>query len=102
MRGGGGVPSALCCRQRWAAVAAAGMGGYELVRSDDSAGAAPGPDLESGAGAAASKAAPPSPASRQPRLVSLDVFRGITVLVRTHPHCTRCVLNSSSGLDSRF
>ncbi|XP_039789820.1 heparan-alpha-glucosaminide N-acetyltransferase-like isoform X1 [Panicum virgatum] len=83
LRGGGGVPSALCSRQRRAAVAAVGMGGYELVRSDDAAGAAPGPDLESGAGAGAatSKAAPPSPAARQPRLVSLDVFRGITVLL---------------------
>ncbi|PUZ75888.1 hypothetical protein GQ55_1G245800 [Panicum hallii var. hallii] len=57
------------------------MGGYELVRSDDAAGAALGPDLESGAGGPTSKAAPPSPAARQPRLVSLDVFRGITVLL---------------------
>lgn len=63
------------------------MAGYELVRSDDAVGA-PGTDLESGA--SASKASPPSPsqvpstspAARQQRLVSLDVFRGITVLVR--------------------
>jgi len=61
------------------------MGGYELVRSDDAAGA-PGTDLESGA--SASKASPPNPSTSSPaarqqqRLVSLDVFRGITVLVR--------------------
>lgn len=55
------------------------MGGYELVRSD--AAAAITPDLEFG-GSTSSKAAPlpPSPAARQ-RLVSLDVFRGITVLL---------------------
>ncbi|XP_062223205.1 uncharacterized protein LOC133922062 isoform X2 [Phragmites australis] len=53
------------------------MGGYELVKSDDAAGA----DLESGAAKAAPSLAPsPSPAARQ-RLVSLDVFRGITVLL---------------------
>jgi hypothetical protein len=83
--GGGGVPSALCCRQRTRRTAASAMGGYELVRSDDAAGA-PGPDLESGAGAN-SKAAPSPPTAAprgQPRLVSLDVFRGITVLVRAH------------------
>lgn len=83
--GGGGVPSALCCRQR--RTAASAMGGYELVRSDDAAGA-PVADLESGAGAnnkAPPPSPPPSPAARgQPRLVSLDVFRGITVLVRAH------------------
>ena len=79
-----------CHAPRLRREAAAAMGGYELVRSDDAAGAAPGPDLESGAGAANSKAAPPSPAARPPRLVSLDVFRGITVLVRTHPGCTPC------------
>lgn len=63
------------------------MGGYELVRSDEAAGAA-GADLESGASKAAG-APPPtpapssaSPAARQQRLASLDVFRGITVLVR--------------------
>ena len=56
------------------------MGGYELVRSDDAAPGAPGTDLESGA--SAGRASPSSPAARQPRLVSLDVFRGITVLVR--------------------
>ncbi|PWZ23646.1 Heparan-alpha-glucosaminide N-acetyltransferase [Zea mays] len=64
------------------------MGGYELVRSDDAAGAA-GADLESGASKAAG-APPPSPApssasaspaARQQRLASLDVFRGITVLL---------------------
>jgi hypothetical protein len=60
------------------------MGGYELVRSDDAAATAP--DLEFG-GSTSSKAEPlppwpPAPAARQ-RLVSLDVFRGITVLVRT-------------------
>ncbi|KAM0879055.1 hypothetical protein ACQ4PT_034503 [Festuca glaucescens] len=70
---------ALCCRQRRTA-----MGGYELVRSDDAA--ATTPDLEFG-GSTSSKAVPlpppprpPSPAARQ-RLVSLDVFRGITVLL---------------------
>jgi heparan-alpha-glucosaminide N-acetyltransferase len=62
------------------------MGGYELVRSDDAA--ATTPDLEFG-GSSSSKAEPlppprpPSPAARRQRLVSLDVFRGITVLVRT-------------------
>ncbi|AQK71383.1 hypothetical protein ZEAMMB73_Zm00001d016662 [Zea mays] len=62
------------------------MGGYELVRSDDAAGAA-GADLESGSGASKVAGAPPpspapsaSPAARQQRLASLDVFRGITVL----------------------
>uniref|UniRef100_A0A0E0CLD4 Heparan-alpha-glucosaminide N-acetyltransferase catalytic domain-containing protein n=1 Tax=Oryza meridionalis TaxID=40149 RepID=A0A0E0CLD4_9ORYZ len=64
------------------------MGGYELVRSDDAAAAGP-PDLElggSGGGGCSTKAWPPSPppppsqgGARQ-RLVSLDVFRGITVL----------------------
>ncbi|KAF8693279.1 hypothetical protein HU200_038663 [Digitaria exilis] len=76
--GGGSSSAALCCRQRRTAAAAA-MGGYELVRSDDAA----GPDLESGAAAAtkAAAATSPAPAARQPRLVSLDVFRGITVLL---------------------
>uniref|UniRef100_A0A0E0CLD3 Heparan-alpha-glucosaminide N-acetyltransferase catalytic domain-containing protein n=1 Tax=Oryza meridionalis TaxID=40149 RepID=A0A0E0CLD3_9ORYZ len=65
------------------------MGGYELVRSDDAAAAGP-PDLElggSGGGGCSTKAWPPSPppppsqgGARQ-RLVSLDVFRGITVLL---------------------
>lgn len=60
------------------------MGGYELVRSDDAA--ATTPDLEFG-GSTSSKAEPlppprpPSPAARRQRLVSLDVFRGITVLL---------------------
>lgn len=74
------------CRQR--RTAPASMGGYELVRSDDAAGAA-GADLESGSGASKVAGAPPpspapsaSPAARQQRLASLDVFRGITVLVR--------------------
>jgi heparan-alpha-glucosaminide N-acetyltransferase len=48
------------------------MGGYELVRSDDP---------ESGAAKGAASAAPAPAAARQ-RLVSLYVFRGITVLVR--------------------
>jgi heparan-alpha-glucosaminide N-acetyltransferase len=52
------------------------MGGYELVRSDDAAGAGGGADLESGAVSTA-----PAPAAARHRLVSLDVFRGITVLV---------------------
>ncbi|KAK3158066.1 hypothetical protein QOZ80_2AG0132530 [Eleusine coracana subsp. coracana] len=64
------------------------MGGYELVRSDDAAGVPGGhDDLEFGApaakGAAVSAAPAPAaalPATRQ-RLVSLDVFRGITVLL---------------------
>nr|AGT16089.1 hypothetical protein SHCRBa_224_E06_F_260 [Saccharum hybrid cultivar R570] len=86
--GAGVAPSpspSPCCRQRRAAPATAtAMAGYELVRSDDAVGA-PGTDLESGA--SASKASPPSPvpstspAARQQRLVSLDVFRGITVLL---------------------
>jgi hypothetical protein len=77
------------CRQR--RTAPASMGGYELVRSDDAAGAA-GADLESGSGASKAAGAPPpspapssasaSPAARQQRLASLDVFRGLTVLVR--------------------
>lgn len=67
---------AWCCRQR---MTTAAMGSYELVRSD--AAAAITTDLEFG-GSTSSKAAPllPSPAARQ-RLVSLDVFRGITVLL---------------------
>ncbi|KAM3386813.1 hypothetical protein ACQJBY_009995 [Aegilops geniculata] len=55
---------------------AAGMGVYELVRSEDAAG--PALDLEAG------RCAPPPPAKASPpapRLVSLDVFRGITVLL---------------------
>jgi heparan-alpha-glucosaminide N-acetyltransferase len=64
---------ARCCRQRRATGA---MGGYELVRSDDAAGAGGGADLESGAVSTA-----PAPAAARHRLVSLDVFRGITVLV---------------------
>lgn len=104
------------CRQR--RTAPASMGGYELVRSDDAAGAA-GADLESGASKAAG-APPPSPApssasaspaARQQRLASLDVFRGITVLVRppllllilTHSiwHTSGWILERI-GLDSRF
>ncbi|KAJ1279345.1 hypothetical protein BS78_04G148600 [Paspalum vaginatum] len=50
------------------------MGGYELVRSDDAPGAGGGPDLEAGA------SKPPAARATQ-RLVSLDVFRGITVLL---------------------
>lgn len=56
------------------------MAGYELVRSDDGAAAATTPDLESGASKASPLPTPVSPAARQ-RLVSLDVFRGITVLL---------------------
>jgi hypothetical protein len=50
-------PSVLCCRQ--SRTSASAMRGYELVKSDD-AGGAPGPDLESDAGAN-SKAAPSPP-----------------------------------------
>ena len=63
-------------RQRRAS-AAAGMGVYELVQSEDAAGPVAAVDLESGSG----RLSPPAAAPRQ-RLVSLDVFRGITVLVR--------------------
>jgi hypothetical protein len=62
-----------------------GMGVYELVRSEDAAG--PAADLEAGRcgsgslSTPAATAASPASAQRQ-RLVSLDVFRGITVLVR--------------------
>lgn len=106
------------CRQR--RTAPGSMGGYELVRSDDAAGAA-GADLESGSGASKAAGAPPpspapssasaSPAARQQRLASLDVFRGITVLVRppllllilTHSiwHTSGWILERI-GLDSRF
>jgi hypothetical protein len=58
---------------------AAAMGGYELVRSDDAPALAV--DLETSAGSKQA-ADGPSPARAQQRLVSLDVFRGITVLVR--------------------
>ena len=79
------------------------MGGYELVRSDDAAAGATGTDLE--CGASASKASPPStapssttsPAARQPRLVSLDVFRGITVLVRPPPPLLLLILIVAAG-----
>lgn len=60
-----------------------GMGVYELVRSEDAAG--PAADLEAGrcgSGRLSTPAAAASPASSQrQRLVSLDVFRGITVLL---------------------
>uniref|UniRef100_M8BCD7 Heparan-alpha-glucosaminide N-acetyltransferase catalytic domain-containing protein n=1 Tax=Aegilops tauschii TaxID=37682 RepID=M8BCD7_AEGTA len=58
---------------------AAGMGVYELVRSEDAAG--PALDLEAGrcGPPPTAKASPAAP--RQQRLVSLDVFRGITVLI---------------------
>jgi len=75
------------------------MGGYELVRSDDAPAAAIAVDLEAGGTTApcgddypkrrrgSSTPSPPAPASTRPqRLVSLDVFRGITVLVRTTNH----------------
>jgi heparan-alpha-glucosaminide N-acetyltransferase len=67
------------------------MGGYELVRSDDAPALAV--DLEAGErshgdhypnGRVSKQAALPSPVPARQRLVSLDVFRGITVLVRTH------------------
>jgi len=89
---------------------AGAMGGYELVRSDD-APAAIAVDLEAGGTTApcgddypkrrgGSTPSPPAPAStRQQRLVSLDVFRGITVLVRTtnHSHLSSlpCLLDPS-------
>ncbi|VAH47534.1 unnamed protein product [Triticum turgidum subsp. durum] len=55
------------------------MGVYELVRSEDAAG--PALDLEAGrcGPPPTAKASPAAP--RQQRLVSLDVFRGITVLL---------------------
>jgi len=62
------------------------MGGYELVRSDDAPALAV--DLEAGGGGGCAKRgagtspAPASPSPARQRLVSLDVFRGITVLVR--------------------
>ncbi|KAL5215544.1 hypothetical protein ABZP36_006945 [Zizania latifolia] len=68
---------------------AAAMGGYELVRSDYAAGHVM-VDLEAGHGCVFPKgaaagglapSAPPSPATPRQRLVSLDVFRGITVLL---------------------
>lgn len=74
---------------------AGAMGGYELVRSDDAAAVAV--DLEAGTTAACgrdypkrhgstpSSPAPATASTRLQRLVSLDVFRGITVLVRTIP-----------------
>uniref|UniRef100_A0A0E0DDM6 Uncharacterized protein n=1 Tax=Oryza meridionalis TaxID=40149 RepID=A0A0E0DDM6_9ORYZ len=74
------------------------MGGsYELVRTDDAAGQVL--DLEAGrcaavypkGGGGGGCVAPPpvpsppsSPASARQRLVSLDVFRGITVLRKPH------------------
>jgi hypothetical protein len=78
-----------------AAEAEAMGGSYELVRTDDAAGHVL--DLEAGrcaavypkGGGGGGGIAPPpvpsppsSPASARQRLVSLDVFRGITVLVR--------------------
>jgi hypothetical protein len=83
------------------------MGGYELVRSDDAPAAAIAVDLEAGGTTApcgddypkrrrgSSTPSPPAPASTRPqRLVSLDVFRGITVLVRTtnHSHLSSSLL----------
>ena len=62
------------------------MGGYERVRSDDATALAV--DLEAGGGGGCAKRgagtspAPASPSPARQRLVSLDVFRGITVLVR--------------------
>lgn len=72
---------------------AAAMGGYQRVRSDDAPALAV--DLEAGGAArhddyskqgrgAAKQGAADGPSSARQRLVSLDVFRGITVLVRTH------------------
>jgi hypothetical protein len=70
---------ALDGRQR-SAPEAAGMGVYELVRSEDAAGSVV--DLEAGGRCRVTPpAASPVAAPRQ-RLVSLDVFRGITVMVR--------------------
>lgn len=74
---------------------AAGMGVYELVRSEDAAGAAV--DLEAGrcGSGLSSPPAKASPAAPRQRLVSLDVFRGITVLVRAankSPHIFLAVL----------
>ena len=60
------------------------MGGYERVRSDDATALAV--DLEAGCGgggpAKRAAGASPAPAPARQRLVSLDIFRGITVLVR--------------------
>jgi heparan-alpha-glucosaminide N-acetyltransferase len=79
------------------------MGRYELVRSDDAPAVAA--DLEAGTAAPCdgypkrrvftpSPSPSPAPASTRyrQRLVSLDVFRGITVLVRqnhSHPPSAR-------------
>ncbi|WVZ75205.1 hypothetical protein U9M48_023286 [Paspalum notatum var. saurae] len=91
--GGGGLasssssssssPAPWCARQIKRRPAPA-MGGYELVRSDDAPpGAGGGPDdLEAGGAIGKAAAAAPSPPNaRAHRLVSLDVFRGITVLL---------------------
>ncbi|KAG8081835.1 hypothetical protein GUJ93_ZPchr0014g46899 [Zizania palustris] len=67
------------------------MGGYELVRNDCADGHVM-VDLEAGHGCVFPKgaasggiapSAPPSPATPRQRLVSLDVFRGVTVLTAT-------------------
>lgn len=55
------------------------MGVYELVRSDESAG--PAADLEAGGRRSPSPPKGSPAASSRQRLVSLDVFRGITVLL---------------------
>jgi hypothetical protein len=70
------------------------MGRYELVRSDDAPAVAA--DLEAGTAAPCdgypkrrvpTPSPSPAPAPTRQRLVSLDVFRGITVLVRqNHSH----------------
>lgn len=71
----GAPPDGRCGRQS----AAGGMGVYELVRSDESAG--PAADLEAGGRRSPSPPKGSPAASSRQRLVSLDVFRGITVLV---------------------
>ena len=58
------------------------MGGYERVRSDDATALAVDLEAGCGGGGPAKRAAGASPAPARQRLVSLDVFRGITVLVR--------------------
>ncbi|KAJ1270833.1 hypothetical protein BS78_06G081500 [Paspalum vaginatum] len=63
------------------------VGGYELVRSDDAAPRALAADVDLEAGPCAGDrpkrrgSASPAPPPQRQRLVSLDVFRGITVLL---------------------
>lgn len=73
-----------------------GMGAYELIKGEENAGAAASQalhsseDLEAGRDASQKKGkSSASAVATRNRLVSLDVFRGLTVAVRTppDPHC---------------